>query len=322
MTDNKLEYFKDKNILVVGDVMLDKYLIGEVERISPEAPVPVVHIKKENFTAGGAANVANNIRSLNGKVTLIGIIGDDEAGKKLKKILYKNKINFKPIVLEDSSTIQKIRILSQNQQLLRIDYENKSIDSQNKIIKTIDDLVEDNDLVVVSDYAKGVIKEKVMNYLKRTAKKLNKKIIVDPKPKNAYLYNNVFLITPNQKEAMEIYGRDDKINKIGKYLFESLNSNILITRGEKGMSLFEKNKKPVHISTKAKSVYDVSGAGDTVIATLSLCIASNLELLISAEIANYAAGIVVGKLGTATVSRKELLEYIKNNNYKLYDMIK
>lgn len=302
-----LKQFERKRILIVGDVMLDKYIVGDVERISPEAPVQVVHVKQEYSMLGGAANVANNISALGGKASLIGIIGDDDAGKTLTGICKEKNIIFHPIISDNARTTQKIRVLSQNQQLIRMDYEDGKINAQEELIKRIRRNVGDADIIVISDYAKGVISKGVMDYINKQSKSFKRKIIVDPKPINSKLYKNVYLITPNAKEASEMYGKKINISRIGQNLSRELSSNILITRGEEGMSLFEKNKKTVKIPTRARQVYDVSGAGDTVLATLALCIASRLDLQTSSEIANYAAGIVVGKVGTATTTREEII---------------
>lgn len=311
MLEEKLKEFERKRILVIGDVMLDKYIVGDVERISPEAPVPVVHIKHEYKVLGGAANVANNIISLGGNVSLIGIIGQDTGGKDIIRICKGKNIEFQPAIIDDYQTIQKIRVLSQNQQLIRMDYEDKKIDAQEELIRRIRRNVADANVIVVSDYAKGTVSKGLMDYLKKESKSFNKKIIVDPKPINKKLYKNVYLITPNAKEAIEMHGREINITRLGQNLSKELSSNILITRGEQGMSLFDRYNKTINIPTRARQVYDVSGAGDTVVATMALCIASGLDLKTSSEIANYAAGIVVGKVGTATTTREEILTHME-----------
>lgn len=306
-----LKQFERKRILIIGDIMLDKYIIGSVERISPEAPVQVVHVKQEYSVLGGAANVANNISALGGKASLIGMIGDDDAGKTLVELCRKKDISFYPAIIEDAQTIQKIRVLSQNQQLIRMDYEDGEIDAQEELTRKIRKNIGDADIIIMSDYAKGVVSKGLMNYIKKASKSFSKKIIVDPKPVNSNLYKKSYLITPNAKEAAEMYGKKISISRMGQRLSREMSSNILITRGEEGMSLFEIREKPVNIPTRAKQVYDVSGAGDTVVATMALCIASGLDLKTSSEMANYAAGIVVGKVGTATTTREEIISQVE-----------
>ncbi len=312
--------FPNAKILIIGDVMLDKYSFGKVERISPEAPIPIVHVQSEKYVPGGAANVANNISALDGKAFIVGVIGNDYAGKILLNELKKRKINTSGIITTKNKnvpTIQKNRILGQNQQLIRIDHENIEYEENKKIISNIEKLIKTCDVAIVSDYAKGVVTKEIMEKIKLICKTNNKKIIVDPKPKHKEWYKNIFLITPNTKEAYELAKEDHDTNFdiIGKKLVSELNVNILMTRGEKGMSLFENfnNHKTIHLPTKAQEVFDVSGAGDTVVAAAAICIACGASLRESADIANHAAGIVVGKLGTATLTRKELLISMKRD---------
>lgn len=309
-----LNKFKEKNILVIGDIMLDTYLWGDVKRISPEAPVQVVNVKKESYAPGGASNVANNIASLGGKVTIVGIAGKDEANEKLKNELSKRKINTSGIFIDSKKpTIQKIRIVSHNQQLLRVDYESREYinkDDEKKIISFLEKNIENFDSVIISDYAKGIITKSLANFLIKLCKKMKKPLIVDPKPKHWKCYIGATLITPNNKEACEILGLEEsngkEIIKVGKNLLKRLKANILITRSSQGISLFEKNGKITHISAKAKEVYDVTGAGDTIIAVLGLSLASGASFKEAALIANSAAGVVVSKVGTATTTIKEI----------------
>lgn len=309
---NILNNFKGKRILVIGDMMLDKYIFGNVERISPEAPVQVVEVEKENYLPGGAANVANNIAALQGNAFMAGIIGKDREADILLNELKKRNITTQGIFIDSNKpTIQKVRILGQKQQLLRIDYEkreylNKEI--ENKILNFIKEKISNIDAVIISDYAKGVITQNLIDQIKDIAK--DKIIIVDPKPKHKDFYKGVSLVTPNIKEAKEMTNKED-INEVGKELINKLNTEILITRGEKGMSLFEKHEI-THIPTKAKEVYDVSGAGDTVVATLTLALAAGATLKQAAILANHAAGITVGKLGTSTVSIEEIKQSLEN----------
>jgi D-glycero-beta-D-manno-heptose-7-phosphate kinase len=314
-----LNKFKQKNIVVLGDIMLDKYIFGKVERISPEAPVPVVEVERERYVPGGAANAASNVATLTGNAILFGIVGNDAAKDILLDAAKERGISTEGIIIDGKKpTIQKIRIIGQNQQLVRIDYENKEyidISANNKwlsILKSFKHI----DAILISDYAKGTITKHIMDEIKKYAKSSNIPMIVDPKPIHKSYYKDISLITPNKKEAEEmsniqIVTKED-VEKAGKKIMEELNCNVLITLGEKGMSLFEKNKEPFHIPTVAQEVYDVSGAGDTVIATLSLAISSGADFKEAAILANHAAGIKVGKLGTAPVTLAELEKNISN----------
>ena len=316
-----VDQFKNKNILVIGDVMLDKYIWGEVSRISPEAPVQVVNVIKESYAPGGAANVANNIVSLGAQAFMVGIVGNDTTRDKLINELEKKSIDVSGLINDKNKrTIQKVRVIGRNQQLLRFDYEKKGyVDSEteNKIFDFISKKINDIDAIIISDYAKGVITKNLMEKLIRLCKEKNKIIVVDPKPKHKEFYKNATLITPNHTEAYQMSGfldepSDTDVEKIGKQLLEDLNSTVLITKGEKGMSLFEKNGKVTSIPTFAKEVYDIIGAGDTSVATVALALASGSSFEEAAIIANHAAGITVGKVGTSTVSIDELKESIEN----------
>ena len=316
-----VEQFKNKKILVIGDVMLDKYIWGEVSRISPEAPVQVVNVLRESYAPGGAANVANNIAALNAKSLMAGVVGNDTTRGKLVSELKKRNIDVSGLVnSENKRTIQKVRIFGRNQQLLRFDYEKKGdvdIETENKIFDFISKIMDEIDAVIISDYAKGVVTKNLMQKLIVLCKEKNKIIIVDPKPKNKQFYKNVTLITPNYLEASQMAGFMeeeplDNTEKIGKQLLKELNSNVLITKGEKGMSLFEKNGDITSIPTFAKEVYDIIGAGDTSVATVALALVSGASFEEAAIIANHAAGITVGKVGTSTVSVEELKKSIEN----------
>lgn len=309
---------KNKKVLVIGDIMLDKYIWGEVKRISPEAPVQIVNVTKESFMPGGAGNAANNIAALEGIPYLISIVGNDVAKDMLIEKLKEEHVIIEGVILDkDIPTIQKIRIMAKSQQLLRIDYEKKirvSNDKELEILKYIKTIINDIDIILISDYSKGMITKSLMNKISEISEEYGKRVIIDPKPKNKDCYGNCYLITPNISEAVELSGSNDNdIDKIGKILLAEMNCNVLITRGEDGMSLFEKTGDKIGIPTKAKEVYDVSGAGDTTVAALSLAIAAGASLKEASLIANYAAGIAVGKIGTSTVSLKEIEESIKND---------
>ncbi|MBR9699990.1 D-glycero-beta-D-manno-heptose-7-phosphate kinase [Candidatus Woesearchaeota archaeon] len=317
---NILENFKNQNILVLGDLMLDKYIFGKVERVSPEAPVQIVSVEKEKYTPGGAANAAANVAAMQGSAYLAGIIGNDMAKDILLEEIEKRMINTDGIIFSSTKpTIQKIRVLGQNQQLLRIDYEDTSyIDAQanEELFNHITSLGK-IDAVIISDYNKGTITEELLEKLREFCKKKDILLIIDPKPKHKAWYRGAFLITPNKKEAEQMVGfaieNKKSLEKAGEALVKELNCNVIITTGEKGMSIFEKGKTPLNIPTVAKEVYDVSGAGDTVIATLALALSADASLTDAASLANQAAGIKVGKVGTSAVSMEELKERIKHD---------
>lgn len=322
MDENKklrqiVDKFAGKKVLVIGDVMIDKYIIGNVSRISPEAPVQVVNVTKENYVPGGAANVASNAAALGCKAVIIGLVGNDIAAEMLKNELNKRKIEPRFTVSKSKPTIQKIRVIAQNQQLIRVDYEEGSAlggETENKVMESIAGSIGKADVVIVSDYAKGIITGKMMKEIIKECNENKIPLLVDPKPQNKNLYKGATLITPNHKEASEMCGCEDlddcSLIKAGTKLSKELDSDVLITRGEKGMSLFEcKHKKSceiTHVPTIAKEVFDVTGAGDTVIGTLAAAIASGASLKEAMILANHAAGIVVAKVGTATCTAEEL----------------
>jgi len=304
-----LRGFPEKRVLVIGDIMLDKTIIGDVSRISPEAPVPIVNIKKEIYELGGAANVAANIASLGGNVSLFGFVGKDDNAKIVSDILNEKKINH--FLDENSITTLKLRIRSGNHQLLRLDYEETSQKNfSQRIIEAMKEQIHNSDIILISDYAKGTITPDLMNFLKY----FNKKIIINPKPKNMNLYQGSFLIICNEKEALEMSSQKD-VYAAGRYLKKNLNCNIITTRGEKGMILF--SDKENDIPTDAKEVYDVMGAGDTVVAAFSLSLVSGASLEDAMIISNHAAGISVSKVGTYNVKLEELKERISGEEKKI-----
>ena len=315
-----IEQFKSKKILVIGDVMLDKYIWGEVTRISPEAPVQIVNVVKEEYVPGGASNVAANIAEFGANVWMVGVVGNDETRNKLINGIAKKRINSDYLISDpEKRTILKVRVFGGKQQLLRFDYEKKGDISRNtkqKMLNSIKEIIKNIDAIIVSDYAKGTITRDLMEALKELCKKNSMLLIVDPKPEHKEYYKNVNLITPNTSEAKKMAGlsEDDEedVESVGKKLLTELNSNVLITRGEKGISLFKKNRSILSIPTFAKEVYDIIGAGDTSVAALALALASGASLEESAIIANHAAGITVGKVGTSTVSIEELKESVEN----------
>ncbi len=316
--ENSLKKFSNCKIAVLGDVMLDEFCWGEVKRISPEAPVPIVQVSKETWRPGGAANVASNIVALGGEAHIFGIIGDDGQGRRLTEELEKDNIHTSGLIIDSGRrTSVKTRILSQNQQMLRVDWEHtEPIDYERmkNMLNAINHLIDDLDGIIISDYAKGVIIEDLFKEIIKSFKEKGKFVSVDPRLKNFPLYKKPTIITPNTKEAQEALGRhfqtEEDVLKGGVDLIKLTGSDaILITRSEHGMTLFEKNKKPVTIPTNAIKVFDVTGAGDTVISTLSLGLAAGCSLTEAAQIANLAAGVVVGKVGTATATCDEVLKH-------------
>jgi D-beta-D-heptose 7-phosphate kinase/D-beta-D-heptose 1-phosphate adenosyltransferase len=315
------DYFKrfsEKNILVIGDLILDHYIWGLVERISPEAPVPVVDVKRESYALGGAANVASNIVSLGGKVTIVGVRGYDAPGEQLESLLRVKGIDTKGLILGSRPTSVKTRVIAHSQQVVRFDREDRRYVSEVTLRKIMDFMISNRkswDGIIVSDYKKGVISEKIMSFILKEFKSKDIFVAVDPKTGHFNMCRGVSLITPNTKEASDGAGIDIKDEKTlvmaGERLRKTLECDaVLITRGELGMSLFE-DDTVTHIPTVARSVYDVSGAGDTVIATITLAHVAGATLKEAAEIANHAAGIVVSQVGTATATSEEILQSMK-----------
>jgi len=310
--------FKDRHVLVIGDIILDHYIWGKVNRISPEAPVPVVEVTRESFLLGGAANVAHNIVSLGGRAAVIGINGQDIAGEALMNILMQRGVNCDGIFTENRPTTVKTRVIAHNQQVVRFDREDKKY-VDGKILKGIlghiNSVLLQYDAVIISDYQKGMISQGLIRDIVKKAKPKEIFISVDPKVGHFDFYKGVSLITPNVMEASsgsKIEIRDDKtLLRAGKSLMKKLSCKaVLITRGEQGMSLFEK-KKVTHIPTVARKVYDVTGAGDTVISAFTLAYASGARMEEAAMIANHAAGIVVAEVGTAVATADQIIESFK-----------
>ncbi|MCX7724290.1 MAG: D-glycero-beta-D-manno-heptose-7-phosphate kinase [Thermodesulfovibrio sp.] len=318
--------FKEKKILVIGDIILDRYIFGKVTRISPEAPVPVVEVYEEQYRLGGAANVANNIVSLGGKAYLCGIIGKGPTGKVVRDLLTEKGIEQDFIFEDTRRTTVKTRVIGGNQQIVRFDIEDrKRLEGKAKenFLSMIKSILDRFDAVIVSDYKKGVVSEELFRILVNHKKKNGGFIAVDPKVGHFRFYKQVSLITPNIAEAShgaEIDIKDEKtLIKAGFNLLRKLGcDSVLITRGEEGMSLFEKKNSEVevtHLPTVAKKVFDVTGAGDTVIATITLAHVAGASLVDAAKIANIAAGIVVGKVGTAVAAPEEILDVLKTHPY-------
>jgi D-beta-D-heptose 7-phosphate kinase/D-beta-D-heptose 1-phosphate adenosyltransferase len=311
--------FKDKKILIIGDVILDRYIFGKVSRISPEAPVPVVDVVRESFLLGGAANVANNIIALGGKVTVAGVIGKDRAGDVVRELMTDCNISTDGIIEDSRPTTVKSRVIAHNQQVVRFDREDRrKLEGKGLVffLEYIKKALPYFDAVIISDYMKGVVSASLVKSVVKYAKQKKTFVAVDPKVGHFHLYKNVSLITPNLSEASQGSGieiKDEKsLLKAGKTLLSRLScTSVLITRGEEGMSLFERNVKAVkvtHIPTVAKKVFDVTGAGDTVIAAFTLAYAAGASLQDAAVISNHAAGIVVGEIGTAVATLEAILQ--------------
>jgi D-beta-D-heptose 7-phosphate kinase/D-beta-D-heptose 1-phosphate adenosyltransferase len=299
--------FSTARILVIGDVMLDRYWSGQAARISPEAPVPIVKVKTIEERVGGAANVALNIAKLGGKVTLIGVIGDDSDGDQLQQMLHAEGVDCDFIVEKNLHTICKLRVMAQHQQLIRVDFEETPLNFNHAdLSERLQNHLEKNDVVVFSDYGKGTLKN-VADYIS-ISKKAGLKTLVDPKGTDYSRYQNADLITPNLGELKAVVGEGEietLIEKGREVLTVQKIENLLLTRGEAGMSLIDA-KSTYSLPAQAKDVFDVTGAGDTVISVMALGLAINLPLQEAMVLANLAAGIVVGKVGTSTVSTLEL----------------
>jgi len=314
--------FSKCNILVIGDLILDQFVWGDVSRISPEAPVPVVWVRSESFMPGGAANVANNIHALQGKVYLAGVVGMDENGRILTEEIKKKGIDTEGVIVDGKRpTTLKTRVVAHHQQVVRIDKEMvEPLDGVfiGQIIDYVREIINKMDAIIIEDYGKGVIVPGLLEEVLKLAKHYKKIITVDPKEEHFLYYKGVTSLTPNHHEAanaagLKIKGLED-VTKIGKILLNRLRcESILITLGENGMQLFEKDGNITHIPTVAQEVFDVSGAGDTVIAAFTLALAAGANMIDAAHISNIAAGIVVGKIGIAVATKEELLERIKKH---------
>lgn len=309
----------DKKIFVIGDIMLDEYLWGNVDRISPEAPVPVVDVKKETMQLGGAGNVTKNIISLGGKVLMGTVIGKDHPGENVYSMLHEFKVDCDNVVIDPSrKTSIKTRVVAHSQQVVRIDKEDKDYICENSLKKLTCFSDKEFDAIIISDYGKGVISKQLITLLVDYANKKHIPIYVDPKERNFEHYHNVDLITPNTKElsfgsGLKINPKSDKdIENAAEILFRKLScKNILATRGEDGMSLFY-NGRISHIPSYAQKVFDVTGAGDTVMSVFTLAKVAGANLFEAALISNIAAGIVVGQVGAVSVNRDELLDECLN----------
>lgn len=313
-----IQKMQQQHILVLGDVMLDQFIYGRVNRISPEAPVPVVHVNREAAYPGGAANVARNLAEFGISATISGLIGNDTNGNILKTVLENSGISINGLHHNEAfETIVKTRIIARHQQVVRVDREHKyKLDSRNikNFDKSLEELVEKLDAIIIADYGKGFIVQELVDRILRHAKKYQKIVTIDPNPNNPLKWKGATLIKPNRNEALhsvnipldqsDIDWKQVSIGLRKKWQVDE----ILITLGEEGLLYINASDPPYHSATKARDVYDVSGAGDTVIAFFTAACAAGLPRIQAAEIANHAAGVVVGKVGTATVTAEELIE--------------
>ncbi len=316
-----IDRFSDSSIVVVGDIIMDEYIWGDVSRISPEAPVPVVDIRDETKMLGGAANVLNNIASLGGKSILCGVVGDDATGQEIVDRVKNLGLRTDGIVRESGRpTSIKTRVVAHNQQVVRFDRECRkklASESVKRIIDFIRQMEEGYNAIIVADYGKGVISAELMEGLRGLVLKSKAVLAVDPKIGNFEYYQNVHVITPNHYEAgafcrFEIVD-EETLNRAGRQILSELHCHsVLITRGKDGMSLFENSGEISHIPTVAQKVFDVTGAGDTVISTFCMGLASGMDPKTAAVISNFAAGIVVGEVGTSTVKADELKRVVNN----------
>lgn len=317
-----IDNFGKTRILVIGDIMLDKFIWGKVSRISPEAPVPVVEVDHETTMLGGATNVVNNIVSLGGKVLLCGVVGDDYTGREIFSLLNESKVNVSGIIIEDNRpTTIKTRIIAHAQQVVRYDRETRESlkpETTDSILNFIHDQKDNLSAIIVSDYRKGVVTREIMEGVKDLMSTRGLPLAVDPNIKNFPLYEGVTIITPNHNEAQEAAGIDivdeESLKRVGEKLLQSYRCRaLLITRGEDGMNLFEEGGKRVDIKAIARKIYDVTGAGDTVTATLTLGIVAGLDMKSAAYLSNLAAGIVVGEVGTSAVRIDDLKALIASH---------
>lgn len=313
---------KDKKIFIIGDIMLDRYLLGDVTRISPEAPVQVFDIRKSEYRLGGAANVGYNVKTLGSNPVLVGIIGEDQEGLLLKEEMGKLSLDTDGLITENSRpTTCKTRVISDSHHLLRIDSESKndiSTDSKKKVLKYLEQHLKDIGVIILQDYNKGVLSKDLIHKITQFALKNGIKVLVDPKFDNFFEYKNTYLFKPNRKELEDAFGRKAKhTEEFDDFVIELIKKinceNMVLTLGELGMIIYENtngNMKKIKIDTKAMKVADVSGAGDTVISTIAVCIAGGANIKDAAIISNYAAGIVIKEVGIVPIYKDELIKNI------------
>ena len=324
-----LDRAASKRILVIGDLMLDEFVWGKVGRISPEAPVPVVEVTGESFYPGGAANVARNLREFTGNVAVAGMFGSDRGGRQLSELLAEQKINTAAVIKDpEFPTIVKTRIIARNQQVVRVDREQLRSPSPAQVSRIVGNFrrrIARTDAVIFEDYGKGFLSADLVRKISAEALAAGKIVTADPNPLHPVEWKGVTGVKPNRNEAFLAAGlpwsdpaktpdKDKALLQAGEVLLKKWQTKlVLITLGEQGMMLFERNRKPHHIPTKARQVFDVSGAGDTAIALFTLALSSEATPVEAAEIANHGSAVVVGKLGTATVTPDELSASFEND---------
>ncbi len=324
--DQLLAEFAKKRVLVIGDIMLDRFVWGSVTRISPEAPVPVVHVQREEFYPGGAANVARNLAPFTDFTSLVGVAGQDEFGAKLQSALTDGKIANDGILLDYGfETIVKSRIFARHQQVVRVDRERPgplTKKQQKQVTSYFSQHAKQLDAVILEDYGKGVMQQALVDEIVAIAREHNIIVTADPNPNNQLNWNGVTALKPNRLEAFRMADtpepephneplEDDPLLEVGRGLIEKWATEmILVTLGEHGMMLFQHNANPQHVPVRAREVFDVSGAGDTAIALLTLALTSDASPIEAVEVSNYASGTVVGKLGTATLTPEELRQAV------------
>jgi len=322
--------FSKGRVIVIGDVILDKYYIGSVKRISPEAPVPVVNVKTEKETLGGAGNLCNNIYYLGGKSFLFSVIGKDRNGEAIKEHIKRLDID-NYLIEENVPTITKIRVIGEHQHIVRIDIEeikNISDETEKKIINKLNSILKSSDIITISDYGKGVCTPSLTKKIIEIASKKDVPVVIDPKGYDWEKYRGAYLITPNLKETSDVLGyevenTDEEVQKAGIEIMNKYNiQKLVITRSEKGMTFFDGIREIYHIPTEAKEVFDVSGAGDTVVAVISLGLANQIPLIDNVMLANKAAGVVVGKIGTAPITLTELENAFYSEKKKIFHKAK
>lgn len=324
LTRQHLERFAASRILVVGDVMLDHFIWGAVRRISPEAPVPVVEVSRETSFPGGAANVARNLAMFTKHASLMGRVGRDGEAARLRELLAEEGVLTDPLIeSEELPTISKTRIIARQQQVVRVDRERleklTAVELESARAR-VADILPDVDAIIIEDYGKGFVTQPLVEMIVSLASAAGKLVTVDPSPRNPLQWKGATVVKPNRIEAFASAGiedhhraieplKDAQLLNVGETLLESWQvSTVLVTLGEQGMILFQEGRQPHHVPTRARQVYDVSGAGDTAIALLTLALAAGLSPVEAADVANHASGIVVGKLGTASLTPDELLE--------------
>jgi D-glycero-beta-D-manno-heptose-7-phosphate kinase len=332
MTSQRLQEILDRastqRVVVIGDLMLDEFVWGKVGRISPEAPVPVVEVSGESFYPGGAANVARNLREFTDRVGVVGMIGRDHSGETLRQLLTEQKIDSARCpISNDCPTIVKTRIIARQQQVVRVDREKiiaPTAEQIEGVVGAIKASLSEIDAIIFEDYGKGFLAPELVSRIVQLARQQGKVVAADPNPRHNIAWHGLSVVKPNRSEAFHAAGipwmeptdsvvDDEALQKVGATLMERWDTQLLlITLGEQGMMLFQRGKTPHHVPTKARQVFDVSGAGDTAIALFTLALTAGATPLEAADIANHGSAVVVGKLGTATVSREELFQNFEN----------